>query len=115
MRIGLVGGVERNEGQYRELAEAAGHQLGFHSGHTGGRGSSNLAEMVRGAGLVVIVTDVNSHGAVQLARRLARRNHVPAVLLRRCSPSRFATLIEALSSIKTQPPSEASMLAQLSH
>src|SRR5687767_10086618 len=102
MRIGLVGGVERNENAYREMAERAGHELGFHSGHTGGRGSTNLAEMVRGAGLVVIVTDVNSHGAVQLARRLARRNNVPAVLLRRCSPSRFATLLEALPSAGAQ-------------
>jgi ribosome-interacting GTPase 1 len=95
MRIAIVGGVERNEGAYREIAEAAGHVLSFHSGHVGGRGSATLSQMVRGADLLLVVTDVNSPGAVQLARRLGRKEGVPVVLQRRCSPSRFAALVSA--------------------
>ena len=93
MRIGLVGGVERNEIDYRNVAAAAGHDLVFHSGHLSGRGSAALTELVRRADLLVVVTDVNSHGAVQLARKLARKSGVSLVLLRRCSPSRFASII----------------------
>ena len=92
MRIAIVGGVERNEVAYREIAESAGHVLSFHSGHVGGRGSATLS---RGADLLLVVTDVNSHGAVQLARRLGRKEGVPVVLQRRCSPSRFAALVAA--------------------
>ena len=98
MRIGIVGGVERSESAYRELAEDAGHELIFHSGHLAGRGSDSLSELVRGADLLIVVTDVNSHGAVQLARRTARKFGVALVLQRRCSPSRFASLLEAYAA-----------------
>ena len=56
MRITLVGGVERNEGAYRQVAEAAGHELSFHSGHVGGRGSATLEQMVRGCDWLIVVT-----------------------------------------------------------
>ena len=93
LRFGIVGGVERNESAYRDIAERAGHSLSFHGGHVGGRGANNLAELVHRSDLVIVVTDVNSHGAVQLARKLARKEGIPVVLVRRCSPSRFAEVI----------------------
>jgi hypothetical protein len=98
VRIGLVGGVERNETDYREIAERAGHTLAFHSGHIGGRGSTTLAGLVRSVDLLIVVTDVNSHGAVQLARREARKAGVPVVLYRRCSPARLAAVVAGLDS-----------------
>jgi hypothetical protein len=90
--------VERTEPLYREIAEMAGHTFSFHSGSMAGRRSVTLANLVRGVDLVVIVTDVNSHGAAQCSRRLARRHGVPAMLLRRCSPSRFAEIASTLSA-----------------
>src|SRR4051812_14018298 len=98
MRIGIVGGVERNESDYRDIAARAGHSLVFHSGHVGGRGSASLLELIRGVGLLIVVTDVNSHGAVQQARRLARKNGTPLVLHRRCSPARFAAILAGLEA-----------------
>jgi hypothetical protein len=93
MRIGLIGGVERSEAAYRELADRHGHQLEFHSGHTGGRGSTRLTMIGRSVELLIVVTDVNSHGAVQLARKVARANGIPVVLHRRCSPARFGEIL----------------------
>jgi hypothetical protein len=93
MRIGLIGGVERSETAYRELADRHGHQLEFHSGHTGGRGSARLATIGRNVDMMIVVTDVNSHGAVQLARKVARASGVPVVLHRRCSPARFGAIL----------------------
>jgi hypothetical protein len=93
MRIGIVGGVERNEGAYREIAERTGHELVFHSGHVGGRGSAIQVELWRHVDLLVVQTEVNSRGAVQLARQSARRHGIPIILMRRCSPARFATII----------------------
>ncbi len=98
VRIGLVGGVERNESDYRHIAERAGHSLEFHSGHIGGRGSATLAGLVRSVDFLIVTTDVNSHGAVQLARREARKLGVPVVLYRRCSPARLAALVAGLDS-----------------
>ncbi len=97
MRIAVVGGVERNEHQLREIAERAGHELGYHGGHMGGSGANALAELVARSGLVIVTTDVNSHGAVQLTRRLARKAGVPIMLQRRCSPARFASIVEGLA------------------
>jgi hypothetical protein len=103
VRIGLVGGVERNESDYREIAERAGHSLEFHSGHIGGRGSATLAGMVRSVDFLIVTTDVNSHGAVQLARREARKAGVPVALYRRVSPARLAAVVAGLEGGATTP------------
>jgi hypothetical protein len=103
MRIGIVGGVERSEYDYRDLADKAGHELDFHSGHLAGRGSDSLTDLVRRVQLLIVVTDVNSHGAVQLARKQARKYGVTLLLQRRCSPARFATLLDAYAQRAAMP------------
>jgi len=96
LRIGIVGGVERSQSHYEQIAARAGHSVAFHPGHMGGRGSGALEDLVRGAGLLIVITDVNSHGAVILARRAARKYGVPLVLQRRFSPARLAAIVAAL-------------------
>ena len=97
MRIGIVGGLDRVESLYGQLAEEAGHEAVFHDGHVGGRGTQALARLVDGCDVVVVVTDVNSHGAVQFARRRMRRRGRTPLLLRRFGPARFVTLLAALN------------------
>lgn len=97
MRIGWVGGRERNETQLERIAERNGHQLEFHSGHVGGRGASDLRALVERSDFVIIVTDVNSHGAVILAKKLAQRVGRVSLVTRRCGSSRFQALAEELS------------------
>ncbi|MFO0697025.1 MAG: DUF2325 domain-containing protein [Polyangiales bacterium] len=101
MRVGIVGGVERQEPDLHRIAERAGHEVEFHSGHVRGRGQETLASLVERCDLVVIVTDVNSHGAVRGARDLARRRGRTAVVTRKFGPSRlsmlFAQGVSALS------------------
>lgn len=99
MRIGIVGGVERSESAFRDIAERGGHQLFFHSGHLGGRGADVLWTLCLNADLLIVQTDVNSHGAVQLARRAARRGAIPVLLHRRCSPNRFAAIVAGLAPV----------------
>jgi hypothetical protein len=96
MRIGIVGGIERNEPDYRAIAERSGHRVSFHSGHVGGRGSACLVDLVATADLVIVLTDVNSHGAVILARRSARKRGTRLELHRRYSPARFAELVATI-------------------
>jgi hypothetical protein len=96
MRILVVGGVERTEGRLQQAAEDLGHELEFHGGHMDGRGADGLRAAVDRADFVIVVTEVNSHGAVQVARQEARRSGRTAVVVRRCSPARLRSLVAEL-------------------
>jgi hypothetical protein len=103
MRIAWIGGLDRNEGQLQTLASRAGHSLEFHSGHTGGNGATHLRAALSRADFVLIITDVNSHGAVLLAKKICRQAGQPYLVVRRCGRSRFQQLLEEL----TQAPVRA--------
>lgn len=89
MKVGIVGGVDRAEALYVRLARKAGHEIEFHDGSLRGRGSSALEGLVDRCDLVVVVTEVNSHGAVLLTRRLMREAGRSPILLRRFGVSRL--------------------------
>jgi predicted component of type VI protein secretion system len=72
MRIGIVGGAECVEHEYRRAVKDTVHELEFHSGHMTSGGARALEVLIQRCDLVVIVTDVNSHAAVTKARKLAR-------------------------------------------
>ena len=93
MRVGIVGGLDRNEGSYERLAEALGHQVEHHTGVMRGTAGAELESLVKRSDLVVILTDVNSHAAVKMTRKLSSLHHRPAVLMRRLGPSRFSALL----------------------
>lgn len=93
MRVGIIGGLDRSEQAYQRLARELGHEVEHHTGYMHGNAGSVLERLVDRCDLVVIVTDVNSHGAVQQARRLLRARPRPAVLVRRLGASRFVELL----------------------
>lgn len=92
-RIAIVGGIERNQGLYERIAAEAGVEVGYHGGHLRGRGPDAQSDLVRRSDLVIVLTQVNSHGAVKLARAEARRFGVPVVVQSRLSPSGLAALL----------------------
>jgi hypothetical protein len=98
MRIGWIGGRERNETQLEKIAERNGHRLEFHSGHVGGRGAGDLRALVERSDFLVIVTDVNSHGAVLLAKKLAQRAGRASLVIRCCGTARFQALLDAMTA-----------------
>jgi len=53
-----------------------------------------LRTLVERSDRIVIVTDVNSHNAVKLARRMARSAQRPATMVRRLGASQFATMLK---------------------
>jgi hypothetical protein len=97
MRIGWIGGVERDEAKLERIAERNGHTLEFHSGHIGGRTQDGIRTLVERSDFVVIVTDVNSHGAVLLAKRLVGKVGRASLVIRRCGASRFQALLDAIA------------------
>jgi len=103
MHIGLIGGIERGTHHYESLAAAGGHTVEVHSGHLAGRGVHTLAAIVDRADLIVVITDVNSHGGMWSARRMARARGRRCVLVRRMGPSRFRALLGELEEGDAEP------------
>ena len=100
MHIGLIGGVERGTHHYEHLAAENGHTVEIHSGHLAGRGVDTLAAIVDRSDVVVIITDVNSHGGMWTARRLAKARGRRCMLVRRMGPSRFRELVGEIGQLK---------------
>lgn len=93
MRIGIVGGAERVENEYRRAVKDTEHELEFHSGHMTSGGARSLSMLIGRCDLVVIVTDVNSHAAVSKARKLARAAGRSPIFARRFGVRGLQTLI----------------------
>jgi hypothetical protein len=97
MRIGIIGGLDRNARDLEAVAEAGGHELETHTGVVAGSSSAgSLRALVARADLVFVLTDVNSHNAVHIARRAARLNHVPLRIVRRLGSSHLAAYLTSL-------------------
>ncbi len=97
MRIGVVGGLDRATELLARRAAQAGHVALFHTGDVGGRGSRTLSAMIERCDVVLVITEINSHGALQLTRRLLRERNREPVLMRRCGVGQFTAFLETLS------------------
>ena len=96
MRIGIVGGMDRSAPQVRRLAAQAGVDIELHTGVTAGRGSPELESLVRRCDLIVVVTALNSHGGVRLARQLARQYGRQVILANHWGISKLSQLLDSL-------------------
>jgi uncharacterized protein DUF2325 len=96
MRIAVIGGRYKNEEQLSRIAKASGYDLEYWEGHVNGRGVEGIRSAVARAGLVVIVTDVNSHGAVFVAKKAARQAEKPILIVQKFGAVRLKVLLDAL-------------------
>ena len=97
MRIGIIGGLDRNARDLESVAKAGGHRLETHTGVVGGSASAaSLRALVTRADLVFVLTDVNSHNAVHIARKTARQHHVPLRIVRRLGSTHLAAYLANL-------------------
>ncbi len=96
MRIAVIGGLDRTEMELQAIGARAGHVVELHCGNMNGRGSDHLKSAISRADFVVLVTDVNSHGAVQTARKLCQRAGRQSLIVRKCGSARFAQIAEAM-------------------
>jgi hypothetical protein len=109
MRIGIVGGLDRNARDLEAVAEAGGHVLETHTGVISGSSSTaSLRALVARAELLFVLTDVNSHNAVHIARKAARLHHVPLRIVRRLGPTHLAAYLNTLG----QPGAKADPYAR---
>lgn len=97
MKIGIIGGLDRNARDLETIALACGHQIELHTGGIVGPASAaGLRALVTRADLVIVLTDVNSHNAVRLARRHARACRTPLRLFRRLGTSNFEAFLRQI-------------------
>lgn len=98
MRIGIVGGLDRSARELQAVAQAGGHRVETHTGVVSGSASAaSLRALVARADVVFVLTDVNSHNAVHIARRAARLHAIPLRIVRRLSASHLAAYLGARS------------------
>lgn len=93
MHILVVGGLERHEPEIERRASERGHTVEFHRGRVGGNRAAELESMILRCDLAIIVTRVNSHGAMYIAKKAAARHGRSALPVRSCNPSSFSSLI----------------------
>lgn len=98
MRIGVIGGRHRNAAQLAQMAAGAGHELELHEGDVHGRGAGEVRCLVARSDLVVIVTGINSHGGVNVAKKAARQLRRPTLVIDRLGTARLSRLLEALQA-----------------
>jgi hypothetical protein len=108
VRIAVIGGLERHESEIERRAGAVGHAVEFHRGRVGGRHADEIEVMVQRCDVTIIVTQINSHGAMYLAKKAAARFERPALIARTCGPSSFSAILGSLESTLGAPPAQAS-------
>ncbi|MBE7482649.1 MAG: DUF2325 domain-containing protein [Polyangiaceae bacterium] len=98
MRIGWIGGLSRDSRRLCVIAERAGHALDTHSGVVHGRGVEEIQAIVSRADLIVLVTDLNSHGGAAVTKRFCRLYGRELLVLKRCGAARFREVVSQLGS-----------------
>ncbi|MFO0760686.1 MAG: DUF2325 domain-containing protein [Byssovorax sp.] len=98
MRIGWIGGLTRNKAQLERIAARRGHRLEFHNGDMAGRGAADLRALTERVDFLVIVTEINSHGAVIMAKRAAQALGIGSLVLRHGGAARLSQLLDAFDA-----------------
>ena len=93
LRVAVVGGLTRATTHWSRAGEALGIELEHHAGRARGRGAHGIAAAVRRADIVVIITDPNSHGGVEVARRAAVAAARPHLLVKHLRPGGLGSVL----------------------
>ncbi|HVZ89092.1 MAG TPA: DUF2325 domain-containing protein [Polyangia bacterium] len=102
MRIGIVGGLDRVARDLEAVAQDGGHELDTHTGVVAGRAAADsLRALVAWSDVVFVLTEINSHNGVKIARAAARAHHRPLRMLRRLGPKHLAAYLQGPESLAT--------------
>lgn len=98
MKIGWIGGLTRNRAELERIARSRGHRLEFHAGEMAGRGAADLRALIERSDFLVIVTEINSHGAVIMGKRMGHALGIGTLVLRNGGPARLEHLLDAFDA-----------------
>ncbi len=94
LKIALVGGLDRLERQYRAaFASLGAEQVFFHPGHCESGGVHRLRAAAEAADVVVFVTRINSHNALNVIKGICRRSGKSFLAVRETGPERICRIV----------------------
>lgn len=80
-KVMIIGGLDRLESSYRETVSRLGGECVFHTGKLR-NGNRRLQQRVANADLVVFITSINSHAALNAVKKECKRCSKPFCALR---------------------------------
>jgi hypothetical protein len=100
-RVGFVGGHDRFEREVVSFGSELGLEVEVHDGHTSGPGKHRLVALVERTDLVFIVTGMNSHNAVHIAKRAAAKVGTRVRILKACGSGTARLLLAEIAHAAT--------------
>ena len=97
LHVAFVGGVACVERQIIALGEELGIEVEVHQGQVRSQSKERLVALVARANVLVLVTGVNSHGAVGIAKREAAKTGAEVRIVKFCGSSRARALLTELA------------------
>lgn len=98
--VAVVGGRHRSEPHLTREAIRIGIELTRHDGWTGGRGARELRAAIGRCDAVVVVTRINSHGSMYLAKQVARELRRPIFVVKSCTRRTLHDVLSAVGGAK---------------
>ena len=96
LRVAFVGGVACVDRQLVALGEELGIDVEVHQGHMEAQSRHRLVSLIGRANVLVLVTGVNSHSAVSVAKREAERAGIEVRIVKFCGSSKARSLLSEL-------------------
>ncbi|OQA79600.1 MAG: hypothetical protein BWY31_04222 [Lentisphaerae bacterium ADurb.Bin242] len=94
LKVALIGGLSRMENQYRSVFATLGAaKFYFHSGCCDGSGADRLRQATKAADIVVFITRVNSHNALDVIKGVCRKSGKSFLAVRETSPEAISRLL----------------------
>ncbi len=94
VKVALVGGLERLENQYRHVFESLGtEKFYFHSGCCDGGGAERLRTTTEAADIVVFITRVNSHNALNVLKGVCKKSGKSFLAVRETGPEQVSRIV----------------------
>jgi hypothetical protein len=94
LRVAVVGGIQRMLPAYREIVSQLGAEFLFHDGKVK-NGRYRLKNIVCGADIVVFITTVNSHGALDIVKTVCKKNGKKFIAPKETGPESLSRLLRA--------------------
>jgi hypothetical protein len=99
MRVGIVGGTEKNLTRFEEVAAVEGCEVEFHDGRLAGRGSEALETLLSRCDVIVLITRINSHAAMHKTQKYCRRYPRKVLFVRRFGLHALADIARAYQDV----------------
>ncbi|MBF0313431.1 MAG: DUF2325 domain-containing protein [Oligoflexia bacterium] len=91
--LALVGGLERMALKYKQIVEEMGISFLYHNGECSG-GSTPLKTIVQKSDVVLFITNVNGHGALDIVKKSCKKLNKGFMAINKCGPQTLRQIIE---------------------